>query len=146
MRPRSTDGGRGQGAPRQGRQRAEHPQAEIRRPQRARLHRPGQDGLVRQLLPRRRLPLLGLSVHWAAGFRTLPFPSSLMSCVFGTLWTAANHDCVRRNPARRSRSSTMLSSFRRHSVSNKNHLWQGAYTRGCCPRDRRGSRCMRHGG
>lgn len=64
--------GRGRGAARQGRRGPGRLEARCRRPRRprARLHRQGQGGLLRQLQPRRRLPLCGLP---------LPRPTSLQA-------------------------------------------------------------------
>lgn len=65
LRPGGAHRGAGQGPPCQGGQRPQHPQAQVRGPQRAGLHGPGQDGELRQLLPRRRVPLLRLPLHRA---------------------------------------------------------------------------------
>lgn len=72
VRPGGEARGRGPGAAREGRQGPGLAEAQVGGPERARLHRPGQDGLVRQLLPRRRLPLLRLPLHRAARIRTCP--------------------------------------------------------------------------
>lgn len=65
LRPGGAHRGAGQGPPRQGGRGPQHAQAQVRGPQRAGLHGPGQDGELRQLLPRRRVPLLRLPLHRA---------------------------------------------------------------------------------
>lgn len=69
MRTRRQVRGRGPRPPRKGQPGSRRPQARRKRPQRARLHRRGQDGLVQQLLPRRRLSLLHMPLHWPAGLQ-----------------------------------------------------------------------------
>ncbi|KAK1247736.1 hypothetical protein MKX07_000624 [Trichoderma sp. CBMAI-0711] len=65
LRPRRAPRGRRRRQARRRRQGPAERQARRRRPDRGRLHRPGQDGLVRQLRAGRRFPVRWMSVHWA---------------------------------------------------------------------------------